>query len=159
MKKAQPVISHILLCDDDPDDHYFFTLALNDISPPPKVTFVHSGEEMLTSLSAFGEADMPQLIFLDYTLPFDGGTNYLKKLKATEDLREIPVIIQSDHMDEAIEACYKAGAHLFFQKPYKISTYSKNLKLILSMEWWNNIPRPGLDKFVIIDPDAKKFNR
>ena len=71
---------------------------------------------MLRILSSFEEDSMPQLIFLDYTLPRDGGIHWLKKLKTTENLREIPVIIQSDQMDEAIDAAYKAGSRAVFPK-------------------------------------------
>ena len=72
-------------------------------------------------LQAFGfiqNEGKPDLILLDIIMSGQGGMEFLEKLKATEDLKDIPVIIMTSErqIKEEINS-YLKGAVDYLQKP------------------------------------------
>ena len=60
------------------------------------------------------------IIFLDLMMPDMYGLNVLSEIKASPELRDIPVIIQSGTNDsKEIEKSLALGAHAYVRKPYK----------------------------------------
>ncbi|SEW50970.1 response regulator [Chitinophaga arvensicola] len=109
-------IATLLLVDDDPDDQEFFKLALQTIRGEITFAAAGNGQEAFDLLRT--QACLPDLIFLDMNMPLMNGLTFLEKIKATTDLKHIPVIIYttSDEKQEMILA-KSLGAVDFVTKP------------------------------------------
>lgn len=81
-----------------------------------RVRSVDSGEKALASV----EAEPPELILLDIRMPGMGGFEVLRKLKAREEHRHIPVIFLSGvtEIEQVVEGL-KLGAVDFISKPFQ----------------------------------------
>ena len=110
----------ILLIDDDTDDQEMFTSALAFIDSSIVCSIATNGVEALRQLK---NADaLPDMIFLDLNMPLMNGAQFLKEAKATNRLREVPIIIYSTASDiRTIEEAKQLGAHQFISKPEKFS--------------------------------------
>jgi DNA-binding response OmpR family regulator len=102
----------ILIVDDDPDVRFGLHVRLK--ANHYNVIFAADG------MASIAEArkHMPDLIILDLGLPAGDGFSVLERLKATDSLSLIPVIVLSardrnTNMDRAL----KAGANIYLQKP------------------------------------------
>ena len=66
----------------------------------------------------FGDAPRPDLILLDLNMPRMDGQEFLKELKADEELRSIPVVVlTSSDADEDIHRSYDLQAAGYVKKP------------------------------------------
>lgn len=137
----------ILLVEDN-EDHAELTLrALKDGNVVNKVYWVKDGQEALDYLfqnGPFADAHLPGLVLLDINLPKVNGLEILKKIKQTDALRIIPVIMltTSDRDEEALK-CYSFGANSFITKPVKFNEFSERVKS-LKLYWLltNRGPKP-----------------
>jgi CheY-like chemotaxis protein len=113
-------IATLLLVDDDPDDQEFFKLALQSIREEITFATAGNGQEALDLLRT--QSCMPDLIFLDMNMPLMNGLTFLEKIKATTDLRHIPVIVYttSDEKQEKNLAT-ALGAADFVTKPTRFN--------------------------------------
>ncbi|MDC4227476.1 MAG: response regulator [Candidatus Manganitrophus sp.] len=96
---------------------------------------------MLFKRGAYTNAPRPGLILLDINLPKVNGVEVLKKIKETEELRVIPVIMltTSDRDEEALK-CYSFGANSFITKPVKFTEFSEKVKSLKL--YWLLVNRP-----------------
>lgn len=102
--------------DDDDDDIIFFNAAVEHLSAAASCFSFTNAEKALQKLTS-GEF-LPDAIFLDINMPQINGQKLLGKLKATEALRDIPVIILSTSSDPNTKEQLKAdGATGFLTKP------------------------------------------
>jgi len=113
-------IATLLLVDDDPDDQEFFKLALQTIREEITLAVAGNGQEAFDLLCS--QTCMPDLIFLDMNMPLMNGLTFLEKIKATTDLKHIPVIIYttSDEKQE-MNLARALGAADFVTKPTRFS--------------------------------------
>jgi DNA-binding response OmpR family regulator len=76
------------------DDDQFFAKSLETALPQDKYQVVGSedGEDGLSKL----KSENPDLVILDLMMPKLDGTAFLKKLKESEDLPKVPVIVSSN---------------------------------------------------------------
>ncbi len=102
----------ILLVD---DTKLFLELERNFLKLSPVTVITAScGEEALET----ARKELPDLIFMDITMPGMGGIACCSALKADKMLRSIPVIMVSSHgKDEDLEECRKVGCNAFLTKP------------------------------------------
>ncbi len=84
----------ILVVDDDPDARDFFITVLEDNGYA--TTSARDGNEALRRL----EEARPDLVTLDITMPEKSGVGVYRKLKETEELAGIPVIIITGVSDD-----------------------------------------------------------
>lgn len=134
----------ILLVEDNPDHAELTRRSLENGSVVNKVTWVKDGHEALDYLfreGPYANAPRPGLILLDINLPKINGLEVLKKIKETEDLRVIPVIMltTSDRDEEALK-CYSFGANSFITKPVKFTEFSEKVKSLKL--YWMLVNRP-----------------
>jgi len=62
------------------------------------------------------------MIITDYSMPEMTGYDLLKKIKESEKLKEIPVVIMSsENIPSRISRCLEDGAQDFFLKPVQLS--------------------------------------
>lgn len=134
----------ILLVEDNPDHAELTRRSLESGSVANRVTWVKDGQEALDYLfkkEPYANAPRPGLILLDINLPKVNGLEVLKKIKETEDLRVIPVIMltTSDRDEEALK-CYSFGANSFITKPVKFTEFSEKVKSLKI--YWLLVNRP-----------------
>lgn len=102
------------------DDQEIFTSALAFIDNSIVCNIAPNGYEGIMQLKDM--ALLPDLIFLDLNMPMMNGVQFLREVKATERLKDIPVIIYSTASDNrTIEETKQLGAHDFISKPEKFS--------------------------------------
>lgn len=86
-----------------------------------EVEIFGDGESALAALEEGGRAgrELPALILLDLGLPGQSGVEVLRRLRAQPVTALLPVVIltASGDEDEAILACYGAGANDLLPKP------------------------------------------
>ncbi|MCW3105085.1 MAG: response regulator receiver protein [Bacteroidetes bacterium] len=117
-----------LLIDDDNDDHEFFTEAVESLNCKVELLHAMSGKEALSMLEKM-EKRVPDFIFLDLNMPAMNGLQCLKKMKADERLKNIPVIMYSTSSSESdISTAIAGGATAYVIKPSSISTLVSGLQ-------------------------------
>ena len=107
---------HILLIDDDEDDHEIFITATQEISAEINCSSLFNALEALEKLQT--RQLMPDLIFLDLNMPVMSGQQFLSAIKSDENLKSIPVVIFSTSSElKTVERLKKMGASDFITKP------------------------------------------
>ena len=81
----------ILLVEDNPDDELLTRRALKKSGIPNKVSVVRDGAEALDVL--FGAGELPSMVLLDLNLPKVDGLEVLRRLRADERTRSLPVVV------------------------------------------------------------------
>lgn len=106
-------IQSILLVDDDLDDKYFFSMALEEIHPEIKLQTASDGAEAFERLN---QAE-PDIILLDLIMPGMSGVTFLKKIKQHPLFKNIPVIVYTSSLSIFEEPeLKKLGAKDVFMK-------------------------------------------
>jgi CheY-like chemotaxis protein len=83
---------NVLLADDDSDDCLFFANALKELPIATHLTTVHNGEELMDYLSE-NSAHLPDILFLDLSMPRKTGFECLSEIHENEKLKGIPVVV------------------------------------------------------------------
>lgn len=120
----------ILLVEDNPDDEALTLRALKKNNIKNQVFVVRDGAEALDFLFSKGAyanrdpQDMPQLTLLDLNLPKVDGLEVLRRLRADERTRLLPVVIltSSNEEQDLIEG-YKLGANSYVRKPVDFNQF------------------------------------
>jgi two-component system response regulator len=114
----------ILLIEDNPDDEALTLRALEKNNIKNDVVVVHDGAEALDYLFATGSyagrdlTIMPQLTLLDLKLPKVDGLEVLRRLRANEHARLLPVVILTSSNEEQDRVNgYGLGANSYVRKP------------------------------------------
>ena len=96
----------ILLAEDNPADAEMTLRALRRYNLANKVHWVKDGEEALEYMfrsGAYASRDpslMPKLVMLDIKMPKVDGIEVLRRLKASEETRTIPVVVMTSSNEE-----------------------------------------------------------
>ena len=129
----ETAITHtILIIDDNIDDVEITKRTLARIDRELKVETALRGETALELLRR--EEALPALILLDLKMPGMSGFDVLRKIRADERMKHIPVIIVTSSSLEADEkAGYEAGADAFLHKAFDIDRFSSELKSLINL--------------------------
>ena len=115
MKKATP---YILLAEDDHDDRDIFIEAFTALHPHIPVKHVRDGKDLFEFLDSCARDELPNLILLDYSMPFLTAPEALRQLAASTDYANIPTVIwSSSRRSKDINECLQLGASLYLHKP------------------------------------------
>lgn len=109
----------VLLVEDDPADQKLLKASLKEVRSVIELSVAGSAEQALDLLqSAEANAVRPNLILLDINMPGMGGKEFLKRLKADETLKRIPVVVvSSSKADKDICDSYGLQAAGYVPKP------------------------------------------
>jgi two-component system response regulator len=111
-------VSRTIVLVEDNRDHAL--LALEALDPTPgevDVVVHHDGEAALRYLFA-PDTPTPSLLLLDAKLPVVDGFEVLRRVKADERLRVVPVVMLTSSNAEAdVERSYDLGTNSFVAKP------------------------------------------
>ncbi len=93
-----------------------------------------NGEEALQFLE--DRSNIPDIILLDLNMPKINGIEFLKIIKANDDLKHIPTIIltTSSNQKDLLE-CYRTGMSGYVLKPLKYEDYVKKIETVLA--YWS----------------------
>ena len=120
----------ILLVEDNPDDEMLAVRALINAKIINRTMIVRDGQEALDYLFYQGDfsdrpVGNPQMILLDLKLPKVDGLGVLRKIRATESTKLIPVIVlSSSQREEDVAASYKEGANSYLVKSVDVTEFS-----------------------------------
>jgi CheY-like chemotaxis protein len=111
----------ILLVEDDPNDVEVARRAFRRSGLADRVAVARDGEEALARVRDGGNGwRLPRVVFLDLRLPGLNGWDVLRRLRADERTRDLPVVIVSSSSRESdVRESYRAGANSFLVKQYQ----------------------------------------
>ena len=114
---------NILLADDDMDDRFFFEKALKEIPIPTQLITVNNGEQLMEHLLE-NSNQLPDLLFLDLSMPRKTGFECLSEIKENIKLKELTVIMLTtsftrgfDLEDNLRNTLIRMGATDYIRKP------------------------------------------
>ena len=120
----------ILLVEDNPTDAELTMRALKRKNLANRLVWVKDGAEALDFIYAQGQfqdrdpEDLPRLILLDLRMPKVDGFEVLKKIKANEITRKIPVVVlTSSQQDQDVVESYKLGVNSYVSKPVEFDEF------------------------------------
>jgi two-component system response regulator len=107
----------ILVVEDSPDDFDATKRAFAAANLRNTIEHAISGEAALAYLRTEGKP-RPGLILLDLNMPGMDGRRTLQIIKASSELKNIPVVVLTTSNDDRdVHACYELGANTYIQKP------------------------------------------
>ncbi len=120
----------ILLVEDNQNDELLMLRALKKNHILNRVIVARDGVEALDYLFSTGEyagkdaEPLPQLILLDLKLPKLNGLEVLKRMRADQRTKYIPVVVLTSSTEEQdIISSYDLGANGFVQKPMDFNEF------------------------------------
>jgi two-component system response regulator len=120
----------ILLVEDNPDDEALTLRAFrkNNIGNP--VVVARDGAEALDYLFGSGAyagrdaSDLPQVVLLDLKLPKVDGLEVLKRIRADERMRALPIVVlTSSKEDQDLINGYRFGCNSYVRKPVNFDEF------------------------------------
>ncbi|MDX2031609.1 MAG: response regulator [Blastocatellia bacterium] len=142
----------ILLVEDSSDDVELALLAFDRNRIENKVVVAWDGMEALDYLFGMGKhagrdiQDLPVVVLLDLKLPKLTGLEVLKRIRADERTRLLPVVVLSTSQAESdVRESYQNGANSYIAKPMSYDRFAEVIRHFA--EYWlgvnESIPRPG----------------
>ena len=135
---AEPVI---LLVEDNPDDVELTLRAFRQSNIINEVVVAQDGADALDYLFATGAhagrdtRDMPQVVLLDLNLPKVDGTEVLRRLRADDRTKLLPIVIltSSREQQDLVES-YSLGANSYVRKPVDFTQFVEAVRQ-LGLYW------------------------
>jgi CheY-like chemotaxis protein len=130
----------ILLVEDNPDDEALTVRALQKNNIKNQVVVAHDGVEALDCLfgaepSGCDPVLIPQLILLDLKLPKIDGLEVLRRLRADERTKLLPVVILTSSVEEQDRLRgYGLGANSYVRKPVDFNQFIEAVRQ-LGLYW------------------------
>ena len=128
MKQMNPM--EILLVEDNPADVELTLRALKKHNLTNKVQVVSDGAQALDYLFGTGafagqtKPLTPKVVFLDLKLPKVDGREVLRRMKADDRTRLIPVVVLTSSKEESdIVETYKLGVNSYVVKPLDFNKF------------------------------------
>lgn len=144
----------ILLVEDNSSDEKLTVVAFKNCGVSNEVVVVRDGAEALDYLfgtGTYASRDprvLPTLVLLDLGLPRIDGHEVLRRIRADERTKLLPVVIlTSSKEDEDVARGYALGANAYVRKPVDFVEFAQAAKT-LGLFWLllNEPPRVGPSK-------------
>lgn len=114
----------ILLVEDNPNDVELTLRAFEKSNISTEIVVARDGEQAIQYLFSTGPhadrnpKDMPEVVLLDMKLPKIDGLGVLRRMRADERTRRLPVVILTSSKEEKdVMSSYDLGANSFVRKP------------------------------------------
>lgn len=114
----------ILLVEDTPADEELTLRSLRKVNLANNIHVARDGAEALEFL--FQENAKPKVVLLDLKLPKVGGLEVLRKIKADDRTKNIPVVVvTSSREDKDLEEAYRLGVNSYVVKPVEFGAFGE----------------------------------
>lgn len=137
----------ILLVEDNPSDEELVLRALRKNNIGNKVVVARDGAEALDYLHGTGShagrntSELPTVVLLDIKLPKIDGLEVLRRLRADERTKLLPVVLLTSSKEDKVRlAGYSSGANSFVRKPIEFAEFSEAIR------------QPGLYWLILNEP-------
>ncbi len=134
-------IRPILIVEDSDEDFEATQWALRKSSYELSIFRCRDGEQAIDYLEHRGEfaemegGNLPALILLDLNLPRTDGRQVLEHIKASERLKQVPVVVVTTSANPVdVENCYRFGANSYLQKPVNMTKLREMLQSLI--DYW-----------------------
>ena len=131
----------ILLVEDNPDDEALTLRALKKNKVANSVVVVRDGVEAVDFLFGAGAhagrdvGDLPQIVLLDLKLPKLDGFEVLRRIRADERTKVLPVVILTSSKEERdVVQGYRDGCNSYVRKPVNFDEFVEAARQ-LGMYW------------------------
>lgn len=131
----------ILLVEDNPSDVGLTQRALAKSHVANELVVAEDGQAALDYLFAAGDyagrdvAVLPSLVLLDLKLPGVDGLEVLRRVRADERTRRLPVVILTSSKEEQdVAASYDLGANSYIRKPVDFAQFAQAIQQ-LGLYW------------------------
>jgi two-component system response regulator len=131
----------ILLVEDNPDDIELTLRGFKKNNFSNEIVVAHDGKEALDFLFGTGSYEgrdmskQPTLVLLDINMPKIGGLEVLKRIRADERTRRVPVVLlTSSNEDSDINTGYDLGANSYVRKPVDFVEFTEAVRQ-LNLYW------------------------
>ncbi len=124
----------LLLVEDNDQDEKLILRVLRKVNLANQVDVVRDGQQALDYLSRSGEfanrdgMELPAVVLLDLSLPRVNGLEVLRRLRADERTRLLPIVILTSSDDERDRlSSYLDGANSFVRKPLDFGEFAETV--------------------------------
>ncbi|MBI5688072.1 MAG: response regulator [Verrucomicrobia bacterium] len=140
----------ILLVEDTADDEHLVKRVFTQINLINNLMVVRDGAEALDYLHGTGvhakrdTTQMPAVVFLDLKLPKVSGLEVLRRIRADDRTKLLPVVILSSSQEEQdLIHSYHLGANSYIHKPVDFTEFTEAIQQ-LCFYWLllNELPLP-----------------
>lgn len=139
----------MLLAEDDFDDRYLISEALDESGVENQLFIVENGEDLIDYLKNRGKYDdrekypRPGLILLDLNMPLMDGREALAEIKKDPELRRIPIVVlTTSQKEEDIQDTYEMGITGFITKPMTFSGLVDVMRSVGNY-WFQSVTLPS----------------
>jgi CheY-like chemotaxis protein len=129
-------IPQILYAEDNINDIELTLAAFEECKLANRIDVVRDGEEVLDYLLfrkkyANRQKEIPVFLLLDIKMPKMNGIEVLKKIRETEEYKNLPVVmLTSSKMETDVLKSYELGANGFVVKPIDFNEFINAIKSI-----------------------------
>ena len=137
----------VLLVEDSPYDEALALRALRKVAAVGQIDVSRDGVEALDYL--FGEhgcaeTNPPHLVLLDLNLPRVNGIELLRRMRAEDAGRLIPVVVMTSSLEQSdLRNAYQAGANSYIRKPVNFVEFTAAVDLMA--QYWLGLNRVPYD--------------
>jgi two-component system response regulator len=140
----------ILLVEDNTSDEKLTVVAFRNCGVANEIVVVRDGAAALDYLFGTGDhkdpnpGTLPTVVLLDLKLPKVDGLEVLRRVRAHERTKLLPVVIlTSSKEEEDIMTSYSLGANAYVRKPLEFSEFLEAAKTLGLFWLLLNEPAPG----------------
>ena len=126
---------NILLVEDNPDDAFLVSTAVERTLSGIRIFLVPNGQEAIRYLDGEvpyndrGRHPLPELVLLDLKMPQVNGLEVLRWIRSQPGLRRLPVIVLTGSLlPEDTQRAYEAGANSYLVKPLDFNGMMETMK-------------------------------
>jgi CheY-like chemotaxis protein len=142
-------VLHILLVDDNKNEHVFFTHALKSIDQSVRLDSLTSGTALIERIYD-SSRPLPDILFLDVNMPVKSGKECLALLRTDGRFDGMPIVMYSTSDAETdTDETFALGADLYVRKPVEIVDLAYLLRAVLAVYHQGNIRQTSREQYVI----------
>ena len=132
----------ILLVEDNPDDEELTRIAFEESNLANQLVVAHDGVEALEYLLD-PKRPLPQMVLLDLKLPKLNGLEVLRRLRADERTKFLPIVILTSSDEERDRTqSYGFGANSYVRKPMDFQQFQRAVSELGL--YWLDVNQPPL---------------